>query len=155
MPWGLMLNWRLAAALLLLTTLSASHWKAYVSGRQAATAHWQAEALNAERTARSREQALITAKHHAEEAYVAQQRINRRALAGAQSDLGRLRDTLAAPSPTTSAGAPACARVDAAPTPERQLLGQCAQALTELAGHADAHAATISGLQSYINVTRE
>lgn len=153
MPWTLILNWRVIFAIVGIITLAATHWKFYALGKLSVINQVRIEAAANEKAARTREQALVAAKHKAEEAYEAQKLINRRAVAGAQSELGRLRDTLNARS--TSPTATACTGVDAAPATERQLLGQCAQALTDVAAEADRHAATVSGLQSYIKAVHE
>lgn len=148
MPWNLILNWRVIFAVLIAVTLATSHWKAYVAGKNAVIKQAQAEAMANEQAARQREHHLIAAKHKAEEDYATIKRTTQRAIAGAQSELGRLRDTLAArqaaPATTTSAG------TDAAAPVERELFGQCAEALADMAGEAGRHAATLTGLQTYV-----
>lgn len=152
MPWNLILNWRVIATFLVAVLLTATHWKFYVLGKHAVIDQIRIEAAANEKAARAREHALVAAKQKAEEAYEAKKLTNRRAIAGAQSELGRLRDTLAARAATQTA--PACTRTDAATT-ERELFGQCAQALTDVAAEADRHAATVTGLQSYIKAVHE
>lgn len=148
MPWTVIPPWKLVLALLVVTTLSATHWKAYTVGRDAVLARVHAEALANERAARETEYKLLEAKHKAEEDYANLKTTTHRAFTGAQSELSRLRDALskrpAGPDST------ACSRVDAATPVERELLGQCAQALTDMAGEAGRHAATLSGLQLYV-----
>ena len=55
--------------------------------------------------------------------------------AGARSELDRLRGELAA-----GAGAPTCTAGTVAADPARELLAECAAALTDMAGKADGHA---------------
>lgn len=148
MPWSLILNWRVIFAAIVAVTLTITHWKAYVAGKSAVLDQVKTTAMANERAARAREQALVDAKQKAEEAYEAQKLINRRAISGAQSELGRLRNTLTA----RAAAAPAATspRTDAADTPERELFGQCAETLAGMAAEADRHTATVSGLQAYV-----
>lgn len=60
---------------------------------------------------------------------------NATAAAGARSELDRLRGELAA-----GAGAPTCTSGTVAADPARELLAECAAALTDMAGKADGHA---------------
>jgi DNA anti-recombination protein RmuC len=149
MPWSLILNWRVVFAVLIATILAASHWKVYVAGKNAVLSQVQAKAMANEQAARAREQQLVAAKHKAEEDHAAFKRRTQRAVAGAQSELGRLRDTLAirqaAATATPSAG------VDAAAAPERELFGQCAETLAKVAQQADHLAAQVIGLQGYVS----
>jgi Tfp pilus assembly protein PilV len=149
MPWSLILNWRVVFAVLIAFTLATSHWKVYNAGKHATLAKVQADAIANEQAAREREQQLVAAKHKAEEEHAAFKRRTQRAVAGAQSELGRLRDTLAerqaAATATSSTG------TDAAATTERQLFGQCAEALAGVAQQADQLATQVTGLQGYVS----
>lgn len=148
MPWSLILNWRVVFAVLIAVILAASHWKVYVAGKNAVLAQVQAEALSNEQAARAREQQLVAAKHKAEEEHAAFKLRTQRAVAGAQSELGRLRDVLATRQAATTA-TPSTG-TDAAATTERQLFGQCAETLAGVAQQADQLAAQVIGLQGYI-----
>lgn len=149
MPWNLILNWRVVFAALILATLAASHWKAYVAGKSAVLTQVKAEAMANEQAARAREQALVIGKQQAEEAYVTLKSNTQRAVAGAQSELGRLRVVLDARREAASTAATGTG-VDASPAPERQLFGQCAETLVGVAQQADQLAAQVSGLQGYV-----
>lgn len=141
-----MINWRVLMAALIAVTLAATHFKAYVTGKESVLEQLQQDALANEKAARAREHALTIAKQKAEEAYEAQKQINRRAIAGAQSELGRLRDALAdraAQDPAT------CTRTDGA-APELELLGTCAGRYATVAQDTDELAATVTGLQAYV-----
>jgi hypothetical protein len=144
--------WRIAAALILATFLAATHWKAYVSGKQTVQAEWTQKSLEAERNARAREQELLAAKQKAEEAYVEQKRKAAVAAAGAKSELDRLRDALAARGDATQDPS-AQPRADGGTRLELELLGSCAAALTQLAAEADRLEALVVGLQGYIKST--
>lgn len=152
--------WRIAAALIFSVFLAATHWKAYVSGKQVVQAEWNQDITNrtqqvlkAEQEARKREQELAAAKQKAEEAYVEQKRKAAVAAAGARNELDGLRGALAArggdtcPDPSAKPGANAGARL------EQELLGHCAAALVELAAEADRLEALVVGLQAYIRGT--
>lgn len=109
--------------------------------------HAQALAT-AESTARTREQELSTAKHQAEEAHAVTKKQSQRAIAGARSELDRLRDVLAARSATTDPTT--SPRTDGATCQERELLGEGAGHLADMAAEADRLAATLTGLQGYV-----
>lgn len=102
--------------------------------------------------ARAQEQALGVAKQKAEEAYALEKRKAAVAARNARSELDGLRNELYAipvpnRSPDTNTTTPA--RVNGA-TIERQLLGECATTLVEVAANADRLATQVLGLQSYV-----
>lgn len=119
-------------------------------GQQLADIRSQAaQALaEAESTARAKEQILVTAKHKAEEAHAVTKKQYQRAIAGARSEFDRLRDVLAARSHTDPATS---TRTDGASCTERELLGEGAGHLADLAAEADRLSATLTGLQGYVN----
>lgn len=145
--------WRIAAALIVAAFLAGTHWKAYVTGKHVVQAEWTQKSLDAERDARNKEQALIAAKQKAEEAYVDQKRKAARAAAGAQSELDRLRDAIAATGGSSCPDPAAQPRVNGVTRLEQELLGHCAGALVELAAEADRLEALVVGLQAYIKGT--
>jgi hypothetical protein len=101
--------------------------------------------------ARSREQGLAEARQKVEVQYAQHKKRVATAAAGAQSELGRLRDELATPAAAGAASGDTrpAERADGAAV-ERQLLGQCAAALVGVAQDADRLAATVIGLQGYV-----
>lgn len=109
--------------------------------------HAQALAT-AESAARAREQSLVTAKHQAEVAHAVTKKQSQRAIAGARSELDRLRDVLA--TRATDADSTASTRTDGATCPERELLGEGAGHLADMAAEADRLSATLTGLQGYV-----
>jgi len=119
-------------------------------GKQIATTQAEhAQALaTAESAARAREQTLVTAKHQAEEAHAVTKKQSQRAIAGARTELDRLRDVLAARSADTDPIA--SNRTDGAACTERELLGEGAGHLADLAAEADRLASTLTGLQGYV-----
>lgn len=151
MPWSLILNWRVIFAVIVATTLAATHWKVYIVGKNAVLEQVKAEAMANEQAARAREHALVIAKQQAEESYVTLKRNTQRAVAGAQSELGRLRVVLDARQREATSTATTSTGTDAATAPERQLFGQCAETLAGVAQQADQLAAQVSGLQGYVS----
>ncbi len=111
----------------------------------------QAEAARAERAAREQEQTFADNVRSASDAYADNLRRARAAAADTRSELERLRDATAAAAPSCAAGpgAAASAGTDAA-AGLRDVLGQCAGALSTLAEAADADAARLKGLQDYV-----
>lgn len=149
--------WRITAALIVAALLAGTHWKAYVSGKQTVQAEWNLDiqqrteqALAAEQAARNQEQKLVAAKQKAEAAYVNEKRKAARAAAGAQSELDRLRDSLAERGDSPDPGSCTQPRVDGGARLEQELLGHCAGTLTRLAAEADRLETIIVGLQGYV-----
>lgn len=100
--------------------------------------------------ARAQEQALSAAKQKAEEAYATEKRKAAAAARSTRAELDGLRNELyAIPAPAAGANPTATPRVNGA-TIERQLLGECATALVEVATAADLLAAQLIGLQGYV-----
>ena len=152
-----LMNPRLWLAVALAVALAASHGFAYKTGRATVRAEWDkdiaertAQALKAEQDARAKEQALQTAKQKVEVNYAAQKKRDAVALSHAQSELDQLRVTLSAVSSSTGQDTGTTARTDGAGRLERELLGNCAQSLTELAREADRLETKLVGLQGYV-----
>jgi hypothetical protein len=150
---------RLTLALIVAVLLAGTHWKTYVMGQQAVRVEWDRDkaervtlALQAEQAARAREQELVAARQNAEVRYAQVKKRAATAAAGAQSELGQLRDELAThPDRDPTGGNPGAAhRADDGTRLERNLLGHCAAALVEVAADADRLEAIVLGLQSYV-----
>lgn len=153
-----LLNPRVWVAAVILVVLGATHFTAYRGGKATVRAAWDkeraeltAKALEAEQAARKKEQELVTQRQKLEEKYAQDKRKAAAAAAGAQSELDRLRDAIAA-APSCQAGAdPAAAgRAAGAARLELELLGACATALTDLAAEADRLETRVVGLQQYV-----
>jgi hypothetical protein len=148
---------RIAIAALVATALAATHWKAYHAGSAAVQGEWDRDiavrtkqALMAEQEARRREHSLATQKRKVEDQYADDKRKAAIAAGNARVELSGLRNELyAIPAPSASTNTTAITRVDGT-TIERQLLGQCATALVGVAEDADRLAATVLGLQNYV-----
>lgn len=152
-----LLSPRLWLALALAVALAASHGFAYRAGKASVRADWDrdiaqrtAQALKAEQDARAKESALVAARQKVEVQYAQQKKRDAAAIAGAQSELDGLRNALAARDSQAGPDSTATPGTDGAPRLERQLLGQCATALTQLAETADGLETRIVGLQGYV-----
>lgn len=160
---------KLAGAAILLAGLYAAHaWDrsraesaAYAAGQAEVQGRWQAAQIEAQRAAieaeqreRAKEQAKIKAAQEAVNATRKQAQRDRAAADAARSELGRLRDELAARDAAASGGAaggdsgPGCV-VDAGAT-ERELLRACAAEYQALAADADGVRARLLGLQEWV-----
>lgn len=147
--------WILAAGL---AVLAASHFTAYKVGRGSVMAAWNkekaeltAKALEAEKAARAKEKQLLSQRQQVEAKYAEEKRKAAAAASGAQSELDRLRDALAATNTCPAPSDPSAAgRAAGASRLESDLLGRCAQALTDLAAEADGLEARLVGLQTYV-----
>lgn len=154
-----LLNPKVWIAAVLMVVLASTHYVSYKSGRNRVIAAWDkekaeltAKTLQAEQEARKKEQALIAARQQSEKRYVDEKRKAETAALASQSALDSLRNTLASTPSGCPAGAdPAAASRAAGVTRlERDLLGACAQALTDLAAEADRLEARLVGLQNYV-----
>ena len=154
-----LLNPRVIIGLVFVVVLGATHFTAYRSGRAVVRAAWEkekaeltAKALDAERQNRAKEKQLLLQKQHAEAQYVDQKRKAATAALASQSALDSLRNELAQSTPTcpTPADPSAASRAAGAARLERELLGDCAKTLTDLAAEADRLEARIVGLQAYV-----
>ena len=137
--------------------LAASHWKAYVSGKNTIRLEWQAAAaqatadqLEAERLARARELELNQRTRRIANDLVAEK--SRRAAAdlAAADSLQRLRAALAEPASPAASDPAAPARAD--DDPRDAIIAECAGAVLALDKTARGLAGTLAALQGY---TRE
>lgn len=151
-----LLNPRVWIAAAIVAALSFSHFWAYRSGKSVIRAAWEKDkveqivsARQLEVQYRAKEQALVAAKNESEAKYVELKKRMERSAAGAQSELVRLRDQLAARDRAAAQDPAALARAVGGTGLERELLGQCATALVGLAAEADRLEALVVGLQSY------
>jgi len=140
----------LGAAVAALGVWQVQDWRLNARIAQMQEAHEVSLRKSAE-AARAQEQALSEAKQKAEEAYAIEKRKAAVAARSARAELDGLRNELyAIPTPINPGTNPlATPRVNGV-TIERQLLGECATALVEVAAGADFLAAQLVGLQGYV-----
>lgn len=155
-----LLNPKLWIGAILLALISFTHYTVYKVGKGTVQAKWDkeraellAKAVELEQNARATEQKLLSARQQVEKKYVDEKRKAATAALAAQSALDSLRHELStAPSggcaatsdPTAASRAASGARL------ERELLGACAKAITDLASEADRLETIIVGLQQYV-----
>jgi tRNA U34 5-methylaminomethyl-2-thiouridine-forming methyltransferase MnmC len=139
----------LGATIAFLAAWQAQDWRYNAHIAQMQQAH-EASLRKSAEAARAQEQALSAAKQKAEEAYALEKRKAAVAARNARAELDGLRNELyAIPAPVASANPATTARVNGV-TIERQLLGECATALVEMAAGSDLLAAQLVGLQGYV-----
>ena len=147
---------RLIAAAVVVALLGGIYWRGHTQGYKARDtialaddAARVAEALQASEQARKVEQELSTKVRKVSDDYRTARK-NLDNLASASSDgLRNLAAILAAPA-VASSSAGGAGRTDGTGGLERELLGSCAAALTELGKTADRLEAKIVGLQGYV-----
>ena len=150
-----LLNWRVWAAVGMAVLLAVTHGAAYKTGRALVRAEWDrdiaertAQALAAEQVARRLEQELQAKNQKVSADYEKQKANNRRLAVSLDDSLRQLQAALggpASPDTPTPAGAYGTGGL------ERELLGNCAKSLAELAQTADRLEGKIVGLQSYVS----
>ena len=155
MMWTL-LNYRIWLALLLSLALCASHWKAYKIGGDQVTRAWDAERLDQaneltklSEASRAKEQKMQEQTRKVTNDYYRQKQAHAAAAVRSADSLRDLQAELAQPGTCSDPAAPSGA--NGALGLERELLGQCGQALKELAAEADGLEARVVGLQGYVN----
>lgn len=149
---------RIAFAVIIAAILGMSHWKVYVMGKNTVQNEWnkaqvtQTKQLAAkEQEYRQQEQNLVAAKNQAEEKYVEIKKHTAVAVAGARSELDRLRRDLAARS-LPRAGADSATGTGAhGEAVVGEVFGDCAARYAGLAEEADAVRDKLIGLQGYVN----
>lgn len=153
----------IAAAFTLALVGGAAYVKGREHGAEAVQARWDAERV----TQLQAHAAAQAAKSKAEDALAVQlqeqsnahtQEIGRRdtAVAGARTELARLRDALATTAASLRHLTPATPTGPApdATAPVRDVLGSCAQELVGLGEQADRLASQVTGLQSYAKLAQ-
>lgn len=153
--WPLLFNPRIWLALALSLALCASHWKAYKIGGDQVTRAWDAERLaqaneltKLSEASRAKEQKMQEQTRKVTNDYYRQKQAHAAAAVRSADSLRDLQAELAKPGTCGDPTTPS--RANGAIGLERELLGQCAKALTELAGDADRLEAQVVGLQGYV-----
>lgn len=129
---------RIVVTAVIAALLAASHWKAYVLGKDAIRVEWQAAQIEFDKAARAREQALAKQLEDARNAATKRETklradadSARKSAGGLRGDLAELRRRL------PDLAADACRqRADTV----AELFGQCAEAYRGMAEKADRHA---------------
>lgn len=152
-----MIPWRLGGALALAGATFVGGWHL---GAQGVRGQWAAEhAKQAQQQVEAAQEALrfdtTRTRHIQQEQDHARQAaaVARADAVGARTELGRLRDTLAANQRAADAPAAVC-RLDVA-TAERELLGACAAAVSGMAEEADEVRSRLIELQGWARAVSE
>ena len=137
---------RLAAIAAICVALAGGGWWCYSQGKKTVMAEWTAERLAASENARLREQAAQRTNEGIDRDY---QTAKNRLVADKRITDDRLRDFTAINQPDNPTGT--ASGNHGAGGLERELLGNCAEALTSMGQTADRLEAKIVGLQSYVS----
>ena len=136
---------RIAAVAALLVALAGGGWWCYSQGKKTVMAEWTAERLATSENARLREQAAQRTNERIDHEFQTQKA---RLVADKRITDDRLREFAAINQPDNTTGA--SSGNHGAGGLERELLGNCAEALTSMGQTADRLEAKIVGLQSYV-----
>lgn len=137
---------RLAVICVIVTILTATHWRAYVVGKQTARSEMMDAVRKSEKKAREVEQQLVVEKQQIEGEYVKQKKASDIVVGRTRNELDRLRDELR--SYSARQDSTTCARVDA--DPRDTIIRECSEAAQSLAKTADENGLKLKALQSYV-----
>lgn len=138
---------RLAIVGIIVVVLTASHWKAYVVGKQTVRAEMLEAVRKAEKKSRETEQQLVVEKQHIEEEYAKRKKASDAVVRSSRNELDRLRDELR--SYSARQNSVTCPRVDA--DPRDTIIRECSEAAQSLARVADENGLRLLALQSYVS----
>jgi len=138
---------RFVIALIVVTILAATHWKAYVSGKAQVKKDVVAAQHKAEQLEFQHQQQLITEKQSLEEQYVKNKIKQDAVVRTTRNELDRLRDQLR--SYSASQNTPSCPRIDA--DSRDTIIRECSEAAQSLAAVADENGLKLKALQSYVS----
>lgn len=151
--FGFSLQARIVAVLAAIAIIAGGLWKlrhdAYHAGAESVRKEYAAAATQAALAAIKTQERLQEAVQRVGERNEQAKRQNAAAAAGAEHELGSLREQLAARDRADAAATGAACGAHAAGA-ERELLGHCASALVGLAKEADRVEAKLIGLQDYV-----
>lgn len=138
---------RFAIAVVIVTLLTATHWRAYVAGKHVVKAEMLEAVRKAENQARKAEQQLVEEKQQIEEEYAKRKKASDLVVRASRNELDRLRDELRSYSARQNSDT--CPRVDA--DPRDTIIRECSEAAQSLARVADENGLKLAALQSYVN----
>ena len=138
---------RLAIIGVVVVFLTATHWKAYVAGKQTARSEMLDAVRKAEKKSRETEQLLVVEKQQIEEEYAKRKKDSDAVVRSSRNELDRLRDQLRTYSARQNSVT--CTRIDA--DPRDTIIRECSEAAQSLARVADENGLKLSALQSYVS----
>lgn len=137
---------RLAIVGVMIALLTATHWRAYIVGKQTARSEVLEAVRKAEKKSRETEQQLVVDKQRLEEEYAKRKKASDAVVRSSRNELDRLRDELRSYSERQNTAS--CSRVDA--DPRNTIIRECSEAAQSLARIADENGLKLSALQSYV-----
>lgn len=137
---------RIVIGLLVFLLLVATHWKAYVYGKQVVKLDLIAAVRKAENSKAQLESNLLEEKIKVEKEYAKQKKKSDAVIRSTRNELDRLRDELRSYSERQNTAS--CSRVDA--DPRNTIIRECSEAAQSLARIADENGLKLSALQSYV-----
>lgn len=137
---------RIGIIAFIVVLLTATHWKAYVVGKQTVEAQTIKAVHAAENKARQTEQQLVIEKQRVEEDYAVKKKTSDAVVRSTRNELDRLRDQLRSYSERQNSVT--CPRIDA--DPRDTIIRECSEAAQSLAATADENGLKLMALQSYV-----
>ena len=137
---------RLVIAACIALVLGATHWKAYVAGKQVVKAELAIAVQKASEERRKQEQELADKKQQIEDNYAKQKKASDAVVRSTRNELDRLRDELRSYGERQSTAS--CPRIDA--DPRDTIIRECSEAAQSLARIADENGLKLLSLQSYV-----
>jgi len=137
---------RAVAAIIVVLAFTATHWKAYVAGKQDAKQEIEIAIRKAKQEQQIRQQELLSEKQAVEEQYAKSKKTSDAVVRSTRNELDRLRDQLR--SYSASKNSATCPRVDA--DPRDTIIRECSEAAQSLAATADENGLKLKALQSYV-----
>jgi len=137
---------RLVIAVLIVVLLAATHWKAYVAGKESVRSELIAAVRKTEEQRRNKELALNEQKQRLDEDYATRKKNSDAVIRSSRNELDRLRDQLR--SYGERQDSKTCARTDA--DPRDTIIRECSEATQSLARVADENGLKLKALQSYV-----
>ena len=137
---------RIAAGIIVVVALSASHWKMYVLGQRDVKREVEVATHRAEQAQHEKQQRLLAEKQTVEEQYAKSKKTSDAVVRSTRNELDRLRDQLRSysASQTTST----CSRTDA--DSRDTIIRECSEATQSLAAVADENGLKLKALQAYV-----
>lgn len=137
---------RIAAGIIVVVALSASHWKMYLLGQRDVKREVEVATYKAEQAQHEKQQRLLAEKQTLEEQYAKSKKTSDAVVRSTRNELDRLRDQLRSYSERQNSVT--CPRIDA--DPKDTIIRECSEAAQSLARVADENGLKLKALQSYV-----
>jgi septal ring factor EnvC (AmiA/AmiB activator) len=137
---------RIAAGIIVVVALSASHWKMYLLGQRDVKREVEVATYKAEQAQHEKQQRLLAEKQTLEEQYAKSKKTSDAVVRSTRNELDRLRNQLRSYSERQNSVT--CPRIDA--DPRDTIIRECSEAAQSLARVADENGLKLKALQSYV-----